>query len=204
MRARMAMAVALCLVMGAISTADAGPVASVTVKDAGTGAGLSKALVVAIAGTSVVATKTDANGKASVALPGTKKATLIAARNAYVTHAQTVTWEQSAKLSLTFELHKHTSEDFKQRGRIVGFVRDSEGKALPTATLVLLTKKGEETVPVGATQPENATGLYELSWYKPGTYTVLATAPGYAMKRYQAQRITAGESLWLDVVLQKK
>ncbi|MFW6156488.1 MAG: carboxypeptidase-like regulatory domain-containing protein, partial [Armatimonadota bacterium] len=98
------------------------------------------------------------------------------------------------------ELTKQQSSDYKRLGRIVGFVRNPQGQPVGKATLVLV----RGAAPVGATQPENPTGVYELEWYPPGTYSVLGTAPGHKTSKYSGRNISAGESLWLDVTLQPK
>ncbi len=179
--------------------AQAGTV-SVTVTDAATEAPLSKALVVVFGGNSVLAQGHTSNQGKWTGNIAAQASGVVAAKDLYATASKTVSYDAEANASITFKLRKHQSSDFKTLGRIVGFVRDGAGDPIPKATLVLL-KKG---TPVGAGQPKNPTGVYELQWYNPGTYTLLATAPGHADARYENQTISAGESLWLDVTLQAK
>jgi len=103
-------------------------------------------------------------------------------------------------LVLNVPLTKHSSSTFKNLGRIVGFVKATGNK--PVAKALLLLKKGNAVV--GAAQPQNATGVFELEWYPAGTYTVVATAPGHNTATYSGQKITAGESLMIEVTLQPK
>jgi hypothetical protein len=77
-------------------------------------------------------------------------------------------------------------------------VRNAAGEPLTNATLVLL--KGPN--PVGVARAQAPTGVYELDWYPPASYTVVVTAPGHNPATYQGKQIAAGESLWLDVTLQ--
>lgn len=171
---------------------------NVTVVDKNTGAALSGAVVAVISGDTVPAAgRTNAQGAWSGNVPG-GKVTVIATKDLHVTQARAINAAETS--SLRFELAQHKAEDFKRLGRIVGFVRSSTGAPLANATLVLL--KGATAI--GATQPENASGVYELEWYAPGSYTVLATAPGHSAKKFANQTIAAGESLWLDVTLQAK
>ncbi|HCA47014.1 MAG TPA: hypothetical protein DEP45_06490, partial [Armatimonadetes bacterium] len=126
------------------------------------------------------------------------RVTVLAAKDLHVTQARAVT--MSGATSVRFDLLQHKQEDFKRLGRIVGFVRSTTGVPLANATLVLL--KGSASV--GVTQPENASGVYDLEWFAPGSYSVLATAPGHSARKFTGQSISAGESLWLDVTLQPK
>ncbi|MEA3403845.1 MAG: carboxypeptidase-like regulatory domain-containing protein [Armatimonadota bacterium] len=174
-------------------------------KDRDDEAPLAKALVVVMAERSVVATghtKPDGTWTGQVA----GQVTVVAAKTLHIAQTRTITVEADQPAQLTFKLRRQTAEDFKKLGRIVGFVKDADGKALAKATLVLLKRDEEKDtlVAVGASQPKNATGIYELQWYPPGTYTVLATAAGHKPVRYEDQQISAGESLWLDVTLQKQ
>ncbi len=174
----------------------AGPL-TVTVVAENTDAPLAKAAVAVVSSQKVVAAgKTSAQGIWNGTIPD-GKVTVLAAKDLYVTATKTVT--VSGKTALQLELSQHTQEDFQRLGRIVGFAR-SNGQPLGNATLVLFKGKS----PVGAAQPENSTGVYELEWYAPGTYRVLATAPGHQSAQYAGQKIAAGESLWLDVTLKKK
>ncbi len=172
---------------------------TVTVTDKDSGAQLHKAVVAVVVGNSVVAAgRTASDGTWSARVADATKATVVVAKSLYVSVTRQVAL--SGQVTVNVALQRFASDDFSRVGRIVGFVRSSAGQPLPNATLVLL----RGSTPIGVTQPQNATGIYELKWYPPGTYSVLATAPGHAAKTYSGQRITAGESLWLDVILTKK
>lgn len=176
-----------------------GTALTVTVVDMGTGAALSGAVVAVVSGEAVTAAgRTNAQGIWNGTAAGSK-VTVIATKDLHVTQARVITLTD-APSALRFELAQHKQEDFKRLGRIVGFARSGGGAPLGNATLILL--KG--TTPIGVAQPENATGVYELEWYAPGTYTVLATAPNHTSRKLANQTIAAGESLWLDVTLQPK
>jgi len=175
-----------------------GATLTVTVVDMETGAALSGAVVAVVSGEAVPAAgRTNAQGVWSGTITGSK-VRVIATKDLHVTQARAIVVGQAS--ALRFELAQHKQEDFKRLGRIVGFARSGGGAPLGNATLILL--KG--TAPIGVTQPENATGVYELEWYAPGTYTVLATAPNHTSKKFANQTIAAGESRWLDVTLQPK
>jgi len=172
---------------------------SVTVTDATSGAPINKAAVAVVVGNAIVAYGiTPANGQWSKQVPDAEKAFVVVAKKLYAAQARQVAL--SGQVPASFALAKFGTDDFNRLGRIVGFVRNAAGEAIPNATLVLL--KGENAV--GVTRVQNATGLYELEWYAPGTYTVVATAEGYVPRTYQRQEIEAGGSLWLDVDLQPR
>ncbi|MGC9316505.1 MAG: carboxypeptidase regulatory-like domain-containing protein [Armatimonadota bacterium] len=196
----------ICLVaLCATAWAGAGRV-SVTVNDRDDETPLAKALVVAVAKGKVAATgHTKADGTWTGEVP-VGEVTVVATRTLHIAEARTITVEAQKPAQLSFKLRKQQAEDFRELGRIVGFVRDADGKPLAKAVLVLLRRDGEKgaLVAVGASQPKNATGIYELQWYPPGTYTVLVTAPDHQDRSYQGQEISAGESLWLDVTVQKR
>jgi hypothetical protein len=171
---------------------------TVTVCDEESGAALAKAVVAAVVGESVVASgRTDANGTWTGTAPNAK-VTVLAAKDSHAIGKKAINAAETA--SLRFALAQYGQEDFQRLGRIVGFVRSDGGQPIGNATLVLF----KANAPIGATMPENATGVYELEWYPPGAYTVLATAPGHESTTYTGQAIAAGESLWLDVTLKKK
>ncbi|MCD6360009.1 MAG: carboxypeptidase regulatory-like domain-containing protein [Armatimonadetes bacterium] len=161
------------------------------------GPGVNKALVVLVAGSNIAgAAKTGANGKYRIAGVGNGRYSLIVSASGYQSKVTTVA--VSGATTANVDLVKRASSDYRNLGRIVGFVKATGNKPVPNALLLL--KKGNAFV--GATRPENATGVYELEWYAPGNYTVVVVAPGYNTATYSGQKITAGESLWLDVVLQ--
>lgn len=126
------------------------------------------------------------------------KYTLVVSAKTYRSVARAVVVQDGAQADVTIELTKLTKEDYKARGRVVGFVKGADDNPIGNATLVLMKGKG----PVGAARPANATGIYELEWYPPGTYAVIVAAPGFKAATYTGQQITAGASTWLDVVLQ--
>lgn len=175
---------------------------TVTVVDKGSDAPLAKSVVAVVSGNTIVATgRTDEKGSWTGTVPA-GKAKVVASRKLYASVAsQNIAFEADGARRVNFTLSKHASDDFKRLGRIVGFVRNAQGQPVSKATLVLLNKSGS---PLGAAQPEVATGIYELEWYAPGSYTVIATAPGHKPARHTGQTISAGESLWLDITLQPK
>ena len=180
-----------------VGSAHAGTL-TVRTTDAATGAALANVLVVVAEGNSVLAVGRTSAGGAFTCSVTTAGATVIAARDLYVTDTRPLTIGAQGEQSIAFALRKHQPEDFNRLGRIVGFVRSGTGTPIPNATLVLL----REGTPVGAAQPKNPTGVYELQWYRPGTYSVMATAPRHAAARHTGQTMSAGESLWLDITLQ--
>lgn len=128
------------------------------------------------------------------------KYTLVVSASARVSVIRTVTVPDGGETEVGVELPKLTGDDYKTRGRIVGFVKGANGKPIANATLVLVKDRS----PVGAARPGNATGVYELEWYPPGSYKVIVEAPGYKSKAYARQQITAGAAKRLDVTLQAK
>ncbi len=182
-------------------TAAVGAAASltVTVVDAGSGAAVSKATVAVVSGDSVLAVgRTNSQGVWSGTVTG-GTARVTASKTLYAS-ATSAPISLDADRQVRLQVTKHRSADFKRFGRIVGFVRNTAGQPVGNATLVLV--KGNAAV--GCARPENATGVYELEWYPPGAYSVLATAPGHHTSKYSGQRISASGSLWLDVKLQPK
>jgi len=181
-------------------TAAVGAAASltVTVVESGTGTPLAKATVAVVSGDTVVATgRTNEQGVWNCTVPAGTAAAVASKKLYRSTGGAAISFDADGNRQIRLELVKHDSADFKRLGRIVGFVRNAGGQPIGNATLVLQKGPG----PVGAAQPENATGVYELEWYPPGTYSVIATAPGHKTMKYTGQTITAGESLWLDVTL---
>lgn len=168
---------------------------SVRVTDQASGVALSKATVVLVAeGNVVAAGRTDDNG---VWNGPDINGWVVVEKKLYKPTTRRVTTEQH---TVSVALTPLQSEDFKRLGRIVGFVKSATGQPLGNATLVIL----RGSTPVGAAQTRNASGVYELEWYPEGTYSVLATAPGYTKRTYPNQKITAGQALWLEVTLQPR
>ncbi len=191
-------AIALVAVVASMVPAQAASL-SVTVTDQSTGAQLAKAVVAVVVGNAVVAAgRTAPNGSWTCQVADAAKAYIVVGKKLYAPMARQVAL--SGEMAQSFGLEKFGTEDFTHLGRIVGFVRNGEGKPVANATLVLL--KG--STPVGVTQSQTPTGIYELEWYAPRTYTVRVTAPGHSTATYADQRITAGESLWLAVTLQPR
>ena len=126
------------------------------------------------------------------------KYTIVVSASSFTSKVDSITVSGDAAQNVS--LTKLSKSDFKNLGRVVGFVKATGNK--PVSKALLLLKKGKTVVGVAA--PQNATGVFELEWYSPGTYTVVATAPGHNTATYSNQKITSGESLWLDVVLQSK
>ena len=200
MRSTMTLTVVMITValLGLTLCAEAGSVSG-KVTDGPGGPGISKALVVLLSGNSVAAVgKTVSGGRYELAGVAAGKYTIVVSASKYASKVDTIT--VGGDLVLNVPLTKHSSSTFKNLGRIVGFVKATGNK--PVAKALLLLKKGNAFV--GAAQPQNATGVFELEWYSPGTYTVVATAPGHNTATYANQKITSGESLWLDVTLQPK
>ena len=125
---------------------------------------------------------------------------LVASASRYNSVTRAVTVPDGGEAEVWLELTKLTDNDYKTRGRVVGFVKDANGDPVANVTLTLM----KVNKPVGAARPVNATGVYELEWYPPGTYTVIAVAPGFKTGTYAGQRLAAGTSTRLDVVLQPK
>jgi len=178
--------------------AEAGSVSG-NVTDGPGGPGISKALVVLLSGSSVAAMgKTASGGRYELTGVANGKYTIVVSASSYASKVDSI--NVAGDLALNVPLTKLSKSDFKNLGRVVGFVKATGNKPVPKALLLL--KKGSAFV--GAAAPQNATGVFELEWYAPGTYTVVATAPGYNTATYANQNITSGESLWLDVTLQPK
>jgi len=169
------------------------------VTDGAGGPGINKALLVLLAsGTPVATGKTGSGGQYTLAGVGNGAYTIVVSASGYASKVESIT--VNGDLTHNVPLVKLAGSDFRNLGRIVGFVKAQDNK--PVVNALLLLKKGNAWV--GAAQPENATGVYELKWYAPGTYTVVVVAPGHNTATYGNQQIPAGESLWLDVVLQPK
>ena len=178
--------------------AEAGSVSG-NVTDGPGGPGISKALVALVSGNSVAAVgKTASGGRYELDGVANGKYTIVVSARKYASKVDTIT--VAGDLVLNVPLTRLSKSDFKNLGRVVGFVKATGNK--PVAKALLLLKKGNAVV--GAAQPQNATGVFELEWYPPGTYTVVATAPGHNTATYSGQEITAGESLMIEVTLQPK
>jgi len=170
-----------------------------TVTDGPGGPGINKALVVLVSGNAVTASgRTSGSGQLALTGVANGRYALVVSARAYASKVDTI--NVNGDTTVNVGLTKLARGDFRNLGRIVGFVKAAGNKPVPNA--VLLLKKGNAFV--GATQPENVTGVYELEWYPPGTYSVIATAPGHNSATFNDQKISAGESLMLNIELQPK
>ena len=97
------------------------------------------------------------------------------------------------------ELKQISKNEFKQRGRIIGFMQNNNEK--PIDFSMVLLKQNQQIV--GITEPrQKFAGIYELEWYLPGNYTVEGIAKGCLPQIYYNQNIIAGESLWLNIIME--
>lgn len=113
---------------------------------------------------------------------------------------RTVPVENGQTARLDWALRPLTADQVQAMGRIVGFVQDEQGRGIGN-TWLLITQVAEDGVPhpVGVTTSENPTGLYELQWYPPGRYGVVAYAPGQPQPDARDDlRIQPGRSVRLD------
>jgi len=124
--------------------------------------------------------------------------TLAVSAPMYVSVSRAVTVHEGTCDDVWVQLVKFTRQDFAARGRIVGTVKDADGNPVVNAVLVLISAQG----PLGSARPVNDDGIYELEWYPPGTYSVIAVAPGFKQATYKGLKVSAGAKTWLDVVLQ--
>lgn len=169
----------------------------VTVTDKASGAAISKATVALVVGGNVVAAgRTDGSG-AWTGPAVSAEGWVVVDKKLYAPVARQVSAGQG---TLGVALEGLAPEQFKSLGRIVGFVKSAAGQPLSNATLLMM----RDGKPVGVTQTQNASGVYELEWYPPGTYTVVGTAPGYVNRSYSGLQVTAGQALWLEVTLQPR
>ena len=82
-------------------------------------------------------------------------------------------------------------------GSLRGVVTDPSGAVVPQATVSLATPQGQ---PVSTTT-SNREGAYELKGIAPGSYTVNATAKGFAVFGRENVTITGGQTQKLDIPL---
>ena len=198
MRSKMILTIAIAALAVMCVGAQAATVSG-TVTDGPGGPGINKALVVLLAGNNVTASgRTSGSGQYSLKGVGNGRYTIVVSAGAYASKTDTISVNGNSTVNVP--LVKLTKSDYRNVGRIVGFVKATGNKPVPNALLLL--KKGNAYV--GATQPENVTGVYELEWYPSGTYTVIATAPGHNTASHGGQKISAGESLMLNIELQPK
>ena len=103
-------------------------------------------------------------------------------------------------LRLDWALRPVTADQVQGMGRVVGFVQDAQGRGVGNTWLVLV-QLGDDGVlhPVGAAVSGNPTGLYELQWYPPGAYGVVAYAPGRPQPLTRDDvRVPAGNAVRVD------
>lgn len=75
-------------------------------------------------------------------------------------------------------------------GTIRGQVADPSGAVIPNATVVVMTQSGT----VAAKTTSDAGGEYAIHGLPPGTYNVIATAPGFAAFRVPNVAVAAGQT----------
>jgi hypothetical protein len=74
-------------------------------------------------------------------------------------------------------------------GTLHGTVTDPSGAAVVNATVAAVTADGQSK-----TATTNKTGVYEINGLAPGTYTLTATAPGFAAYAQDGVQIAAGQA----------
>jgi len=82
-------------------------------------------------------------------------------------------------------------------GNLVGYVKDEQGGVLPGVTV---TARGAELIRPVTAVTDNA-GYYRLLNLPPGTYTVTAQLPGFAIYKREAILMRAGSTFSVDIVL---
>lgn len=107
---------------------------------------------------------------------------------------------KQGSLRTTMVLRKFKAADYKRLGRVVGFVKNAQGEGINDALLWLL----KDRKVIGATHSEAASGVYELEWYEPGTYSVACFADGYQPEDVHNVKIAAGQSVRIDFTLKRK
>jgi len=83
-------------------------------------------------------------------------------------------------------------------GSIVGTIRDSSGALLATATVTATNKATNITL----TTTTNGAGEYQFIAVRPGTYTIKATAPGFAAQEVNNVEINVQSRPSIDFTLQ--
>ena len=83
-------------------------------------------------------------------------------------------------------------------GTLRGVVSDPSGAVVPQATVSLTTPQGQSV----STTTSNHEGFYELKGIAPGSYTVNATAKGFAVFGREDVTVAAGQAQKLDIPLQ--
>src|SRR6266545_494078 len=84
-----------------------------------------------------------------------------------------------------------------EKGAIVGTITDSNGAAVPNAT-VTITDVGNKTTQTFST---NSDGIYNAPFLNPGTYEVLASAPGFAKTLVSNIVVAVGSRVRADLAL---
>jgi hypothetical protein len=84
-----------------------------------------------------------------------------------------------------------------EKGAIVGTVTDGNGAAVSNAT-VTITDMGNKTTQTSST---NSDGIYNAPFLNPGTYEVLASAPGFARTLVSNVVVAVGSRVRADIEL---
>ena len=158
------------------------------------------AAVAVVSGDDLVASGSVAKGARGCLIKGVAPGAynIVASASGYASASKSVTVPDGGEAEAWFELKKLAGDDYKALGRVVGFVKSAAGKPMAGATLLLLSG---DTV-VGTAKSMGDKGVYELEWYKPGTYTVVCMADGCKRAVFTGQKVTAGKSTRLDIELQ--
>lgn len=158
------------------------------------------AAVTLLSGDDIAGTATVAKGARGCLLRDVKPGacTVVASASGHASATQAVTVPDGGAAEVWLELTKLGADDYESLGRIVGFVKDTAGKPVTGAVLVLL--RGDDAV--GTARAQGPTGVYELEWYAPGTYVVVAQGTGHKRATLAGQTISAGASTRLDIELQ--
>jgi len=101
-----------------------------------------------------------------------------------------------APLLVTFYLPLATAQ--QSRGTITGSVTDTRGSAIPSAQVQV---KNVDTSLVTATRT-NDSGLYEVDFLIPGTYSITADAPGFKKMVRSALTLAVGGQLQVDMKME--
>ncbi len=83
-------------------------------------------------------------------------------------------------------------------GTLRGVVSDPSGAVVPQATVSVVTPQGQAV----SSTTSNREGVYELRGIAPGSYSVNATAKGFAVFGREDVTIAAGQALKLDIPLE--
>jgi hypothetical protein len=84
------------------------------------------------------------------------------------------------------------------RGRIAGRIVDPSGSAIPNVQVV--ATNAETAMKVSATS--NDSGIYDLPYLPPGTYSLSATAPGFKSYERKDLQVRVGDQMAVDITLE--